>query len=174
MQDVFLFHKNGKNLSFGAFPSFPKRLMIMIPLFVESQLKSNSDNPDKQTMRPETPDDKKLGEGIRIRLTRNEKQLLMDRCRKEGYQTISDFGRVKLLRKREIRRIEASEEFAEIMGKMDFELNKIGVNLNQIAKKLNTYLGYQLDSEDKRTLNNSYETLKKCFLLLQKFIDQIP
>ena len=174
MQDVFLFHKNGKNLSFGAFPSFPKRLMIMIPLFVESQLKSNSDNPDKQTMRPETPDDKKLGEGIRIRLTRNEKQLLMDRCRKEGYQTISDFGRVKLLRKREIRRIEASEEFAEIMGKMDFELNKIGVNLNQIAKKLNTYLGYQLDSEDKRTLNNSYETLKKCFLLLQKYIDQIP
>lgn len=89
-------------------------------------------------------------------------------------ETISDFGRAKLLRKREIRRIEASVEFAELMGKMDFELNKIGVNLNQIAKKLNTYLGYQLDSEDKRTLNNSYEMLKKCFLLLQKYMDQIP
>ncbi len=125
-------------------------------------------------MRPETPEDKKLGEGIRIRLTEKEKQLLMDRCRKEGYRTISDFGRAKLLRKREIRRIEASEEFAELMGKMDFELNKIGVNLNQIAKKLNTYLGYQLDTEDKRTLNNSYEMLKKCFLLLQKYMDHIP
>ncbi len=125
-------------------------------------------------MRPETPEDKKLGEGIRIRLTRKEKQLLQDRCRKEGYRTISDFGRAKLLRKREIKKIEASEEFAELMGKMDFELNKIGVNLNQIAKKLNTYLGYQLDSEDKRTLNNSYEILKNCFALLQKYMDHIP
>lgn len=125
-------------------------------------------------MRPETPEDKKLGEGIRIRLTRIEKELLTDRCRKEGYRTISDLGRAKLLRKREIRRIEASVEFSELMGKMDFELNKIGVNLNQIAKKLNTYLGYQLDSNDKQTLNNSYEMLKKCFLLLQKYVDQIP
>ena len=125
-------------------------------------------------MRPETPEDKKLGEGIRIRLTRKEKELLTERCREEGYRTISDFGRAKLLRKREIRRIEASKEFSELMGQMDFELNKIGINLNQIAKKLNTYLGYQLDSEDKRTLNNSYETLKKCFLLLQKYMDHIP
>jgi hypothetical protein len=125
-------------------------------------------------MRPQTPLDKKLGEGIRVRLTNREKELLADRCRKEGYSNLSDFGRAKLLRKREIKRIEASEEFSEIMGQMDFELNKIGVNLNQIAKKLNTYLGYQLDSEDKRTLNNSYETLKKCFLLLQKYMDHIP
>ena len=125
-------------------------------------------------MRPETPEDKKLGEGIRIRLTRKEKELLTERCREEGYRTISDFGRAKLLRKREIRKIEASKEFSELMGQMDFELNKIGINLNQIAKKLNTYLGYQLDSEDKRTLNNSYETLKKCFLLLQKYMDHIP
>ncbi len=125
-------------------------------------------------MRPETPEDKKLGEGIRIRLTRIEKELLTERCRKEGYRTISDFGRAKLLRKREIRRIEASQEFADLMGKMDFELNKIGINLNQIAKKLNTYLGYQLDREDKQTLNNSYEMLKKCFMLLQKYMDHIP
>jgi hypothetical protein len=125
-------------------------------------------------VRPPTPKDKKLGEGIRIRLTRKEKELLAERCRKEGYSNLSDFGRAKLLRKREIRRIEASKEFSELIGQMDFELNKIGVNLNQIAKKLNTYLGYQLDSQDKRTLNNSYETLKKCFTLLQKYMDHIP
>ena len=125
-------------------------------------------------MRPLTPKDKKLGEGIRVRLTNLEKELLAERCRKEGYTNLSDFGRAKLLRKREILRTEASEEFSELMGQMDFELNKIGVNLNQIAKKLNTYLGYQLDSEDKRTLNNSYETLKRCFVLLQKYMDHIP
>jgi hypothetical protein len=125
-------------------------------------------------MRPVTPEDKKLGEGIRIRLTRNEKEILTERCRKEGYRNLSDFGRAKLLRKREIRRIVASPEFSEIMGKMDFELNKIGINLNQIAKKLNTYLGYQLDRKDKQTLNNSYEMLKKCFVLLQKYMDHIP
>ena len=125
-------------------------------------------------MRPPTSKDKKLGEGIRVRLTNLEKELLTERCRKEGYLTMSDFGRAKLLRKREIRRIEASQEFSELMGQMDFELNKIGVNLNQIAKKLNTYLGYQLDSQEKRTLNNSYEMLKKCFVLLQKYMDHIP
>jgi Bacterial mobilisation protein (MobC) len=125
-------------------------------------------------MRPQTPVNKKLGEGIRVRLTNREKELLAERCRKEGYRTLSDFGRAKLLRKREIRKIEASKEFSELMGQMDFELNKIGVNLNQIAKKLNTYLGYQLDSQDKRTLNSSYETLRKCFELLQKYMDHIP
>lgn len=125
-------------------------------------------------MRPPTPDDKKLSEGIRVRLTKREKVLLTERCRKEGYSTLSDFGRAKLLRKREIIKIEASKEFSELMGQMDFELNKIGINLNQIAKKLNTYLGYQLDSEDKRTINSSYETLRKCFELLQKYMDHIP
>ena len=125
-------------------------------------------------MRPPTPKEKKLGEGIRVRLTNREKELLYERCRKEGYSNLSDFGRAKLLLKREIRRIEASKEFSELMGKMDFELNKIGVNLNQIAKKLNTYLGYQLDSQDKRILKNAYETLKKCFVLLQKYMDHIP
>lgn len=125
-------------------------------------------------MRPETPKDKKLGEGIRVRLTNREKELLTERCRKEGYSTLSDFGRAKLLRRREIRKIEASKEFSEIMGQMDFELNKIGINLNQIAKKLNTYLGYQLDREDRQTLNSSYELLKRCFMLLQKYMDHIP
>ncbi|MDP2336239.1 MAG: plasmid mobilization relaxosome protein MobC [Bacteroidota bacterium] len=125
-------------------------------------------------MRPLTPKDKKLDEGIRVRLTNSEKVQMIERCRKEGYSTLSDFGRAKLIRKREIRKIEASKEFSELMGQMDLELNKIGVNLNQIAKKLNTYLGYQLDSEDKRTLNNSYEILKKCFVLLQKYMDYIP
>ena len=125
-------------------------------------------------MRPLTPVNKKLGEGIRVRLTNSEKELLTDRCRKEGYSTLSDLARAKLLRKREIRRIEASKEFSELIGQMDFELNKIGVNLNQIAKKLNIYFGYQLDSEDKRTLKDSYEILRKCFVLLQKYMDHIP
>ncbi len=125
-------------------------------------------------MRPPTPKEKKLGEGIRIRLTKREKEQLTERCQKEGYLNLSDFGRAKLLRKREIRRIEASKEFSELMGQMDFELNKIGVNLNQIAKKLNTYLGNQLDLEDKRTLYNSFEVLKKCFSLLEKYTNHIP
>ena len=78
-------------------------------------------------MRPNTPKDKKLDEGIRIRLTVLEKELLTERCRKEGYSNLSDFGRTKLLRKREIRRIEASKEFSELLGQMDFEFNKIGL-----------------------------------------------
>jgi len=47
MQDVFLFHKNDSKLSFGAFPSFPERLMKMIPLFQKTSLKQNVINTEK-------------------------------------------------------------------------------------------------------------------------------
>ena len=62
-------------------------------------------------MRPKTVDQDKLGEGVRIRLTELEKRLLLKRSQREGYRTISDFCRAKLVKNREIRKIEVSEQF---------------------------------------------------------------
>ena len=73
-------------------------------------------------MRPKTPDSDRLEAGIHIRLTALEKKLLSDRSKREGYLTLSDFGRAKLLKKREIRKIEVSMEFVTIVCKTDFEL----------------------------------------------------
>ena len=125
-------------------------------------------------MRPKTPDSDRLEAGIHIRLTALEKKLLSDRSKREGYLTLSDFGRAKLLKKREIRKIEVSMEFVSLVCKTDYELNKIGVNLNQIAKKINTNDVYhQFTSEDRAIFKQVMQELKNCFSVLQKYADTI-
>jgi hypothetical protein len=124
-------------------------------------------------MRPKTPDSDRLEEGIHIRLTALEKKLLSDRSKREGYLTLSDFGRAKLLKKREIKKIEAGKEFISLVCKTDYELNKIGVNLNQIAKKININDIYQFTSSDREVFNQVLKELKNCFSVLQKYADTI-
>lgn len=124
-------------------------------------------------MRPKTPDSDRLEAGIHIRLTLLEKKLLSDRSKREGYLTLSDFGRAKLLKRREIKKIEVSKEFVNLVCKTDYELNKIGVNLNQIAKKINTHDVYQFTSADREIFKQVMQELKNCFSVLQKYADTI-
>ena len=124
-------------------------------------------------MRPKTPDSDRLEDGIHIRLTALEKKLLSDRSKREGYLTMSDFGRAKLLKRREIKKIEAGKEFVSLVCKTDYELNKIGVNLNQIAKKINTHDVYQFTSADREVFKQVMRELKNCFSVLQKYADTI-
>ena len=124
-------------------------------------------------MRPKTPDSDRLEEGIHIRLTALEKKLISDRSKREGYLTLSDFGRAKLLKKREIKKIEAGKEFVTLVCKTDYELNKIGVNLNQIAKKINTDDVYQFTSTDREVFKQVMQELRNCFSVLQKYADAI-
>jgi hypothetical protein len=124
-------------------------------------------------MRPKTANTEKLGEGIRIRLTPLEKKLLLQRSKKEGYLTLSEFCRAKLVRKREIKKIEASSEFIQTTKKLDYELNKIGVNLNQVSKRLNTHPVYQFTTVDREVFRQVLEELKACFSVLQQYLDKI-
>ncbi|MCG6191579.1 plasmid mobilization protein [Maribellus maritimus] len=124
-------------------------------------------------MRPKTCDTEKLDKLICIRLSELEKKLLRKRCGKEGYRTISDFCRAKLVRKREIRKIEASEDFIRVTQKLDYELNKIGVNLNQVAKNLNTHQVYQFSGADREVFRQVLIELEKCFSILQQYMDKI-
>ena len=124
-------------------------------------------------MRPKTADQDKLGEGVRIRLTELEKRLLLKRSQQEGYRTISDFCRAKLIKKREVRKIEVSEEFVRITKKLDYELNKIGVNLNQVSKNINAQHVYQLTPSDRETFKKVLQELRNCFSVLQNYMDII-
>ncbi len=124
-------------------------------------------------MRPKTADSDKLGEGVRIRLTELEKRLLLKQSQKEGYRTISDFCRAKLVKKREIRKIEVSEEFVKITKKLDYELNKIGVNLNQVSRNINAQHVYQLTASDREVFMKVLQELRNCFSVLQKYMDMI-
>jgi len=57
--------------------------------------------------------------------------------------------------------------------RLDYDLNKIGVNLNQIAKKINTHDIYQFTSEDREVLKQVLQELRNCFSVLQKYADRI-
>ena len=124
-------------------------------------------------MRPKTPDHKKLDEGVRVRLTALEKRLLLKRCKKEGYLTLSDFCRAKLVKKRETKKVVASKEFVLLVRKLDYELNKIGVNLNQISKRLNSNSVYQFTDGDREVFKQVFGELRACFSVLQEYMDKI-
>lgn len=124
-------------------------------------------------MRPKTSDHEKLDEGIRVRLTALEKGLLLKRCRKEGYLTLSDFCRAKLVKKREIKKVVASKEFVLLVRKLDYELNKVGVNLNQVSKRINSNYIYQLTDGDRQVFKQILAELRGCFSVLQQYMDQI-
>jgi hypothetical protein len=124
-------------------------------------------------MRPKTNETDKLSERVRLRFTSLEKQRLMKRTKQEGYLTLSAFCRAKILKHREIAKIEVSPEFAEATKKLDYKLNKIGVNLNQVSKRLNTHPVYQFTSEDREVFRQVLQELKACFSVLQQYLDKI-
>jgi len=124
-------------------------------------------------MRPKSSDNDKLGNGIRIRLTESEKGLLLERSKREGYLTLSDFGRAKLVKRREIKKVEAGKEFVTLVTKTDYELNKIGVNLNQLAKRINIHDVYQFTTADREVFRQLLQELRNCFSVLQKYMDTI-
>jgi len=114
-----------------------------------------------------------LDDGVRVRLTALEKRLLLNRCKKEGYLTLSDFCRAKLVKKREIKKVEASKEFVLLVRKLDYELNKIGVNLNQVSKRVNSSQIYQFTAGDREVFKQIFQELRFCFSVLQQYMDKI-
>jgi len=124
-------------------------------------------------MRPKTDEHEKLDVLLVVRLSKLEKRLLLRRSREEGYRTLSDFCRAKLVKRREIRKVEVSEEFVMISKKLDYDLNKIGVNLNQVAKAINSNQIYQLNKADQMVFQQLLQELRNCFSILQNYMDMI-
>ncbi len=124
-------------------------------------------------MRPKLKEHDKLEDGVRVRLTKLEKKLLVKRCREEGYRNLSDFCRAKLVKNREIRKIEVSEDFVQITKKLDYDLNKIGVNLNQVSKAINSQQIHPLTAVDQMVFQQLLKELRNCFSVLQNYMDVI-
>ncbi|MDM8161874.1 hypothetical protein QUH73_18805 [Labilibaculum sp. K2S] len=124
-------------------------------------------------MRPKTEEYELLDELLVVRLTKLEKRLLLKRCKEEGYRTMSDFCRAKLVKKREIRKIEVSKDFVRITKKLDYQLNKIGVNLNQVSRNINAQQVYQFGPSDREVFLKVLQELRNCFSVLQNYMDVI-
>ena len=88
--------------------------------------------------RPHTDPAAKLDQTIRVRVTATEKYLIWQRAKESG-QTPSDFMRLKTIASAPSRRVPTPER--EALLRLMAELGKIGSNVNQIARVLNTTNG---------------------------------
>jgi len=86
---------------------------------------------------------------------------------------MSDFLRYKIFDQSRKKIITLDEKDFPQIKRMDYELNKIGVNLNQIAKKINTHDVYQFTTADRDVFNLISQEVKNCFTVLQKYFEMI-
>nr|WP_321411517.1 plasmid mobilization relaxosome protein MobC [uncultured Carboxylicivirga sp.] len=121
-------------------------------------------------MRPKKDEENKRNVQLKVYLTIAERQKLQDLFSKENVRCLSDFIRERIFRKRLVKRIEVTDEFYTLFRTLDYDLVKLGTNLNQVAHKLNAYNTYMLKKEDMSTIRSSFEVLKDCHVALAKHL----
>lgn len=125
-------------------------------------------------MRPRLPDKEKRNIVVKLLMTREEKIRLDSLVKRGKYGCASDFLRNKIFGESRRKTISLDEESKGLLKSMDFELNKIGVNLNQLAKHVNSFVGYQMGDHDRELLKQAFEQMRKCLALLQKYLTDSP
>ncbi len=121
-------------------------------------------------MRPKSEENKKLKKYLIVRLTQQEKEEIEQRCREELFLSLSDYARSRLFKQRLIKRIVFPADYKNELHTMDYDLVKIGTNLNQIAKRLNAYTTSMLDDNDLKVIWECNKMLKDCFHMLEKYL----
>lgn len=83
---------------------------------------------------------------------------------------MSDFIRVRIFRQLDKKKIVLDEKTNQQLKEMDYELNKIGVNLNQLSKRMNSFTGYNISDKDRKLLKQAFDMLTQCLAFLQKHL----
>lgn len=96
---------------------------------------------------------------FQFRCTVAEKYLLKQKAREAGYKEISDYVRDRTLRDTEI--VIAANGFMETLGITNAEVGKIGVNMNQVVKAINTTIKSDGEIQD--------ENAKKLSVLVMEY-----
>ncbi|MBS2101286.1 plasmid mobilization protein [Carboxylicivirga linearis] len=121
-------------------------------------------------MRPKIDDDKKRTVQLKVYLTIAERQKLQEMFSKEKISCLSDFIRERIFRKRLSKHIDVSDEFYTLFRMLDYDLVKLGTNLNQVAHKLNAYNTYMLKRADMEVICSCLDILKECHAVLSKHL----
>lgn len=121
-------------------------------------------------MRPRLSDEQKRSEKLIIRLTREEKIRLKSLTKRGKYGFMSDFIRSRIFSLKDRKVVTLDEDTNVKLKNLDYELNKIGVNLNQLSKRMNSFAGYSIDDHDRELLKQAFEQMRKCLVLLQKYL----
>ena len=85
---------------------------------------------------------------------------------------MSDFIRTRLFNSNK-KVISLDEEASAQIKRLDYELNKIGVNLNQIAKKINSQNVSHFTSDDRAVFEQILQEHLNCFSVLQKYMEKV-
>ena len=121
-------------------------------------------------MRPKLPDTDKRNAKLIIRVSKDEKLRLQSLTKKEKYGCMSDLIRVKVFNESNRKVISLDEEANAQLKSMDYDLNKIGVNLNQLSKRINSFAGYNVGDNDRQLLRQTFDMMRNCLILLQKLL----
>lgn len=121
-------------------------------------------------MRPHLPDKEKRNEMLIIRITREEKIRLKSLTKRGKFACMSDYIRSRIFKQSDRKVISMDEDTNNQLKGLDYELNKIGVNLNQLSKRMNSFAGYRIDDNDRQLLKQAFEMMRNCLVLLQKYL----
>ena len=121
-------------------------------------------------MRPVLPDKDKRKIVVKLLMTREEK-LRLDSLVKQGkYGCTSDYLRNKIFDQSKRKVISLDNEAKDQIKELDYELNKIGVNLNQLSKRMNSFAGYRIDDHDRALIRQAFDQMRNCLIILQRYL----
>lgn len=121
-------------------------------------------------MRPKLPDSDKRNAKLIIRVSRDEKLRLQNLTKRGKYGCMSDLIRSKVFNESNRKVISLDEEANAQLKNLDYELNKIGVNLNQLSKRMNSFAGYNVGDNDRQLLRQAFDMMRNCLIMLQKYL----
>ena len=121
-------------------------------------------------MRPRLTDKEKRKIVIRFLMTQEEKIRLDSLVKRGKYGCTSDFLRFRVFDESRRKTISLDEETNSQLKSLDYELNKIGVNLNQLSKRMNSFAGYRVDDSDRQLLKQAFDMMRQCLVLLQRYL----
>ena len=121
-------------------------------------------------MRPHLPDKEKRNDMLIIRITREEKIRLKSLTKRGKFACMSDYIRSRIFKQSDRKVISLDENANDQLKNLDYELNKIGVNLNQLSKRMNSFAGYRVDDNDRQLLKQAFDMMRNCLILLQKYL----
>jgi Arc/MetJ-type ribon-helix-helix transcriptional regulator len=121
-------------------------------------------------VRPKLSDTEKRTVKLIIRLTMEEKRRLQNLTKQGKYACMSDYMRNKIFDLSKRKTLLLDNEAVEQLKSLDYELNKIGVNLNQLSKRMNSFSGYNVGDNDRQMLKQAFEMMRYCLITLQKYL----
>ena len=115
-------------------------------------------------------DNDKRDQMLLLRVSMEEKQRIKSLTRSGGYPCMSDFIRSRIFKRLDKKIISLDENTSYQLKSLDYELNKIGVNLNQLSKRMNSFAGYNISDNDRQLLKQTFEMMTQCLALIQKHL----